>query len=139
MILLNADTVTFAVPVTGNTVALIKEPFTPSPDLVFGDLVEADFDAYGRIEAVPGSQQFSTDPANGDALLQLVPPVGGWRWETGSDFSFPQTIYGFVICKSGGDDLFASELLPTPITLTTAEQALVLPVVQLRLRNGSIT
>lgn len=119
-------------------IALIKEPFTPSPVLTFADVTPADFGGYAELEvgAVPPLE--SIDPVDGAALIDILPPAGGWRWETTNTTNLPQTIFGFCL-RNADDDLIASETLSTPVVLDGVNQTVVLDRVTLRLPAGAIS
>lgn len=116
MKLLAADTTTLA-NATANKIALIKAPFTPGPGLVFASLTLADFDGSTPLVVTSGVQPEGTDPITGDFIIDLKPPVTGFRWEVTGTTNLPQTIYGFALVNDAVDEVLASALLPAPIAL----------------------
>jgi len=120
-------------------VGLVKEPIVPGPGLAYGDLVFADFDGYAAKTPVAGVQPESVDPSNGDAILSIVPPAGGWRWETTGLTNLPQTIYGFALYNTAGTVLYAAEALAVPVELNGLNQSVNLPEVAMRFHQGLIT
>lgn len=141
--LLSADTLTFAA--TGDaapTVRLVKEPFTPSMQLTPAAMaaIEATFAGYAGIGAATGTQNTGQDPLSSDYLLQLKPPAGGFRWETGGGFTGTQTITGWYIGTSESPDtaLLYSALFTTPIVLTAPNQVIEIPSVELRYLVGGV-
>jgi len=137
-VLLGADTTTLAL-AANLKLGLIMAPFTPSPGLLFASLTLATFDGYTPLVPTPGTQPESLDPSNGDAIIDLADPVGGWRWETTGVTNLPQTIYGFLLYNSSTSLLYASELLPDPITLTAINQAIVLNRPTLRFAASGVS
>jgi hypothetical protein len=120
-------------------VALVKESFTPGPLLEDDELVYADFVGSTAKTPVNGNQAESLDPANGDALLDILPPSGGWLWECTTTPTPAQTIYGFALRNTVGPVLYASELLDQPVEISAANQSIFLPAVRLRFAQGFIS
>lgn len=139
MQLLAADATTLAPAVNANEMALIKEPFTPSPGLAIGDLTLADFDGSTPLNVGVGTQPEGLDPATGDSIITMIPPAGGWRWETTGVTNLPQTIYGVALTTDTGAALLATYALATPVTLTAVNQIVQLDPQTLRQLNGSIS
>lgn len=136
--LLAADTTTFADPGADTCphVILIKASFTPAPDLEWATLTdnEADFDGYiqAGIGAATGTQNTALDPLTADYLLQLKPPLGGFRWETAGLDNLPQTIYGFAIGNPDSAVLYYSARFPEAITLNGVNQVIEVEDAQIR-------
>lgn len=135
-ILLGADTATLSD--ADNKVGLIKAEFTPGDLLVPGEITPATFT--GSTFKVIGSATIteSLDPNNGDVLLDVPPPIGGWRWETSDTVGLPQTIFGFWLTNNDENVVLGAELLAAPIILTGANQSVVLNRVGFRFVAGSI-
>lgn len=121
-ILLAADATTLAPATDANKLALVMEPFTPSEDLAIGDLTLATFDGSTPIAVGVGTQPTGFDPSNKDLLIDLKPPVTGFRWETTGVTNLPQTIYGVALINDAGDLLLATERFPVAITLNAINQ-----------------
>src|SRR5262249_36978528 len=121
MKLLAADVATLA-PAEANTIILIKEAFTPTPNLILADVVLADFDGSEPKDGIAGAQPEGQDPNTGDFVIDIAPSAGGWRWETTGTTNLPQTIYGFCLTDADGTVLLASALLPSPQTLNLINQ-----------------
>jgi hypothetical protein len=136
--LLASDTTTFA-HATALRVGLVKDPFTPSDALVYGDVVLADFNGSTPKTPVPGTQPSANIPGTENFKITLSPPAGGWRWETVDLTNLPQTIYGFIVYSTTGPTLYASALLDEPVELNAADQAIVLPEVSLTFAQGMIS
>jgi hypothetical protein len=136
--LLAADTATLAQAADANVVALVMEEFNPSEASAIGDLTLSTFDGDTPLEAELGAQAEGLDPTNNDAIITILPPVGGWRWETTGTTNLPQTIYGFALVTDAGV-LLGCETLETPITLTGVNQVIQLPVVAFRQLANSLT
>jgi len=120
-------------------VILIKEPFTPGPDLVIGDLVEADFDGYTPLAKAGTSPVVTTDPATGDKIIRLPDPAGGWNWATTGVTNLPQTIYGFAVMNEAETVILCSETFDTPIVLTAVNQVVDIPRAELVLPKDSFS
>lgn len=136
--LLAADPTTLAPAGAANKIVLIKAPFTPSENTDIGTLAVADFDGSTPIAGATGTQPESLDPNTLDSLIDISPPLGGYRWETTGITNLPQTIYGYALVDDAGTSLLASELLPVPVNLTGVNQSLVLPRTYLRQLAGSV-
>jgi len=118
----------------------IKSPYTPEIGLLLGDIELADFTPVGDLQitqsAVPNA---SVDPETGDPMLTVVPPVGGWYWETADAVNLPQLIYGYAVINAAGDTLVAvTDPLPDPITLEAAGESLNAGILTFRLPLNSI-
>lgn len=120
--LLAADTATLAPAVNANKMILIKAPFSPSEALKFADLVAADFDGSTPLLAGTGTQAEALDPLTNDAIIDILPPAGGFRWETTGITNLPQTIYGYALCDNGLTTVLCAAVFETPITLTAINQ-----------------
>jgi len=105
-------------------VHLSMAPFTPEPDLGVGDVIEATFDGYAELSAPAGAQHAFTDPTTGQRIVQMIPPAGGWHWETSGVTDLPMTIYGFYVTDLADAVVLGSALLVPPIVLTGSGQAL---------------
>lgn len=131
--LLAEDAATLAPATLGNKIALIKSPFVPAEPLVPGDLVFADFDGSSPLVLGTGTQYEGIDPITGEQVITLKEPAGGLRFETTGTTHLPQTIYGYALLSSDLATLHATALLPAPVTLTAANQFLVLDSAGFRL------
>jgi len=137
--LLAASTTTLAQAADPNHVVLIMEPFTPGENLVAADIEPASFDGSTPIEVELGTQLEGLDPATGDAIITIGPPVGGWRWETTGTTNLPQTIYGVALMNEAETVLFASMAFPEPIVLTALNQVINVNALTIRQLAGSMT
>lgn len=122
MQLLAADAATLAPAANANKIALVKAAFVPAETLVFADLDLADFDGSTPILGNTGAQPEGLDPATNDSLVDITPPVTGYRFETTGVTNLPQTIYGFALVNNAADTLLASGLFDAPIELTAINQ-----------------
>jgi hypothetical protein len=134
--LLAEDTTTLAA-VAVLHLHLAKSPFTPNPGLDIGTLTEADFDGYGPIDVVAGSQLFFTDPATGLVTVELKSPAGGWHFACTGVTNLPQTIYGFYVTDNADAVLYGAQLLDTPITISASGQAFDVPNPRYNFSNNS--
>lgn len=121
-------------------ITLIKAPFTPSPTILPADLTAADFNGSTPISLTAGARPDNFDPATGDRLVNLVPPAGGYLWTTVDATSLPQTIYGVSVGTGvlPAGNLFGTFLLDTPVTLTGADQQVLVPDITFRLLASGI-
>jgi hypothetical protein len=136
--LLAADTTTLA-EALGPRMYLAQNNFAPSENSVIGDVQAADFDGFAAIHCTPGTQPEGYDPTTLDSVIDLSPPVGGFRWITTGVTHLPETIYGFYLTNAAGTVLLASQLFDTPIVLTAASQVIDLGDARLRLLANSIS
>lgn len=120
--LLAADADTFAPAADENKIALIMSDFTPSETLTIGSLTLATFDGSTPIAGTVGAQQTGLDPANGDQILTIKDPAGGYRWITTGVTNLPMDIYGFILLNDAGDEWYAIEKFDSPIHLDAVGQ-----------------
>lgn len=114
--LLAADVDTFA-PVAANKIALIASNFTPEENLDLGTLTLASFTGSTPLAGASGAQEAGIDPLTGDQKITNLAPAGGWRWECTAAPVAPETIYGYIIINSAGDDWVAVALFDTPYSI----------------------
>jgi hypothetical protein len=108
-------------------VGLITAPFTPSVDLLMGDLTIGALPGLTPMNGVTGSQNESVDPDSGSPLVDVKPPAGGFRWETQEGFEGPVSIYGFALGNRAFNVLYGTQLLHDPIVLTSVNEAITAP------------
>lgn len=132
------DTVSLA-NVSPPKVALIIAPFVPSIDLDAASLTFGNVFGLAPLACVAGTQNEGVDPVNGDLLIDMKPPAGGWRWETGIGFTGPVVVYGFGLVDNSLANLYGSQLFPTPITLTDVNQVVEIERVRFRIDSAKIT
>lgn len=114
-------------------VTLIKANFTPGAGTDIASLTPADFTGSAAKTAPSGAQQAFVDAGTGRRIVQLIEPVGGWHWVATDAVNLPQTIYGFVVTNDDDSETYGSELLPTPIEILEAGQAVDLDQVRFTL------
>jgi len=137
-----ADTVPTALIATGlggvtdGRVGLVKQSFTPSEDLVFADLIPADFN--GAAAVGHSTPTWGVDPLTNERVLNVPPLAGGFHWETVDTTNLPQTIYGYMLYNSDTTELLGCALFDTPIVLNAANQPVDIPAVQFRFPAGFI-
>jgi len=136
--LLAADTTTLAQVGLVN-LHLAKEPFTPGPELVIGDLTEADFDGYAPLAVDSATAQVFIDPASGDTIIQLDEPGGGWFWETTGVTNLPQTIHGAYLTNSANAVVYGAELIDEEPELSDTNMGVSLPYIRFRVNAESLT
>jgi hypothetical protein len=79
------------------------------------------------------------DPSDGSINIGLIPPAGGWRWETSGSGTFPQTVYGFSVFDGDSGEFYGCELLDEPIQFTAINQSLYIPEIKFRISAGAMT
>lgn len=136
-VLLAADT-TYLANATAMKVGLITAPFTPSIDRLMGDLTISAVTNLTPIAGVAGTQENSKDPVTGELIVEVKPPAGGFRWNTGSGFPGPVTVYGFALGNGAMNLLYGTESLPTPIILTADFQTVEAPSLTFRIDSTQI-
>jgi len=124
--LLAADT-TYLANATAMKVSLITQPFTPSIDRILADLTLDAAAPLAAIAAVAGAQNTGKDPVNGNSVIEIKPPAGGFRWNTGVAFAAPVTVYGFALTNGGITTLYGTETLDPPVALNGDNQQLLAP------------
>lgn len=120
---------------SGGYVALIQQPFTPSPNLALLDLTLADFDGSTPLKSGADVPNFSLDPLTGNYWGTVVAPAGGWYWEVSGATNLQQTIYGFAFLDHDKAVLIAAELLPTPVTLHVVSESITIFTVRFQLSS----
>lgn len=126
--LLAADSVSFSSSPDGLHVRLFKSPITPTGSMDTATFAShfADFDGGNALAAEDGDANVAVDGGNGNNSVELVPPLGGFRWSVSGSDNLPQTIYGYVVMNTGETVVLFADLLPAPITLTGVGQVIEL-------------
>jgi len=135
--LLAADT-TILANASAMKLALITQPFTESLDRLAGDLTMASASPLAPVAATAGAQENGVDPVTGELKVEVKPPAGGFRWETGTGFSGPVTIYGYALTNNAGSSLIGMQALADPITLTGDNQSHTAPAIEFRIDPSKI-
>jgi hypothetical protein len=115
-------------------VCLIKAPFLLDENLVAGGFSYANFAGNANLPIGLNDQQVGIDPASLQQLITLVPPAGGWRWETTGLGNLPQTIYGFVVVTNpsvGPSVLIGMQTFLNPVHLSEAGQEIVIDAIEM--------
>jgi hypothetical protein len=120
--LLGADTATLAPAANANVIALFMNDISPTEATVLGDLVLSTFDGNAPLEVGLNAQPVALDPANNDAIIDMVPPITGFRWVTSGVTNLPQTIYGYALLTHLNAAYLAAKRLDTPVVLTAVGQ-----------------
>jgi hypothetical protein len=130
--LVSADTTMLAA-AAAPKVHLASAAFAPGLGLTVGSFTEATFQGYAALAAgATGAQTRYFDPATGNQLVEIKPPVGGWIFSCTGTTGLPQTIYGYYLTDNGTANLYASALLTGgPVTITASGQAVELANVRL--------
>lgn len=100
---------------------LIQNAFTPGPDLVPGDLTEADFDGYAAEAALAYDSAYVAS----DGTYRIAPPSVNFQ-STGN--TTPNVLYGWAVLNTGGTVVEYSGLFDDPISIANADDGVtVLP------------
>ena len=129
--LLAADTTTLA-PVAANKIALVAAAFTPSENLVIGDLTLATFTGSAPIAGAAGAQQVGNDPVTGEQVITILSPVGGYRFECSVAPASPEVIFGFALVDNAAALLLGVAVLASPITIRAVGDFVDLGAVEMR-------
>jgi len=105
-----------------NVIALVMSPFTENENMVVGDITLATFTGSTPIEGTTGAQTTGIDPVTQQQVIEIKPPLGGYRWETTDTVNLPQTIYGYALLTNDLATLLAIKTFDDPITLQDADQ-----------------
>jgi len=100
-------------------------------------LTEATFTGSTAKNCGIGTAQVYYDTVTGRRVVQILEPAGGWTWICTADPVAPETIYGYYLTDNADGDLYGAALLPTPITIQSAGQAVILPNVGLQFLTSS--
>jgi len=119
---LASDTATLAQAAAPNHMVLIMEPFNPSEAIVAADLTPATFDGATPLEVVLGTQASGFEPGTDDSRIDILPPIGGFRWETTGITNLPQTIHGYALMNEAQTVVYATAIFETPKVLTAINQ-----------------
>jgi len=131
--LLAADPTTLAPAANANEIALVSAAFTPSENMVIGDLTLASFVGSTPIVGATGAQQAGIDPVTSEQVITILAPAGGWRWECTTAPGTPQTVYGFALTTHLGAVLLAVALLPTPVVISAVGDFVDLGAITMRI------
>jgi len=115
--LLAANAATLAPVSDPNEINLISAPFTPTEDLVIGDLTLASGDGLDAIPGATGAQLVGIDPITQEQVITIKEPAGGWRFQLTGPKSPAVTIYGFALTTEAAAALLGTQTLPEPITV----------------------
>jgi len=109
----------------GLKVALIKAPFSATPDLVIGDVTLADYTGYAAQTVAFGP---AYDDPTGQPTMAAVPALIFQP----TDAMSPNTIYGHCLVNTGGTTLYGAEVFNAPFNLPDQfSQLNDTPIVQL--------
>jgi hypothetical protein len=116
--LLAADTTTLAPAVNANKMALIAAPFALTENLTLASLTLASGGGLDPITGNAGAQEVAVDPVTNEQVVQISPPVGGFRWVSSGGGPYPKNIYGYCLVDNGVATLLGATLFSAPIVLT---------------------
>lgn len=119
---------------------LVKVPFVPSASLTVADVTPADFGGSASLSNTSAVILTYLDPATGEWIIEVPPPIGGWHWQTTSGVTnLPQTIYGWACADNTSMILYGTGLLPAPQLLNANHQGIDVPAVNFRLNQSALT
>jgi hypothetical protein len=104
-------------PVT--VISLVISPFVPGPDVSIADLTQATFDGSSQLSIPTQPQIVVLDNETGRLGILLKEPVGGYKWVCTADPDPAQIVYGYAVYSSEDDVTFFTELLPSPVTISS--------------------
>jgi len=136
MTLLGHDTASFQL--NGNGVTLVPAAFTPGDAFMATFPTQPTTGGLGTLEQGADTPQTTVDPATGQIVTTIFPPVGGWRWVSSDTVGLPVTIHGFVYAQESEGTVLACQLFDVPITITASGQEITIPEVAMRLPFGVI-
>jgi hypothetical protein len=116
-----------AIPTDPPVVKLVAKDFDEEDIDVLADLPEGFLPAttglITGISAVGGEQLESVDPDNGNPLIQLKSPVGGFRFETTAIPTAPDVVRGYVVLNAGATEILLVNKFENPVTFDDINQA----------------
>jgi hypothetical protein len=115
--LLAANAATLAPAADPNEINLIAADFTPTENLVIGDLTLASGDGLDAIPGATGTQLVGIDPVTQEQIVTIKEPAGGWHWQLTGPKTPAVTIYGFALTTEAAAALLATQKLDVPITV----------------------
>jgi hypothetical protein len=118
-------------------VNLISSAFVPSPALTPAGLTRPTTGGLQPILSATGTD-VSSDPQNGDLIIHMNPPIGGWRWETSDTVGLNVTIFGFMLSDDSFTVNLGAQLLDQSIVFTGIGQEMVIPKVEFRINPAVI-
>lgn len=130
--LLAADAATLAPAANANKVHLMKAPFVPDYGTPFNAADEATFTGGAAKSAGLAAQPTYRDPVNGEYVIDLKEPVGGWVWVCTADPAAPETIYGVVVTDNASAVVLGSGLLDEPVEIASSGDGVDIGDVQFR-------
>lgn len=101
---------------------LFKNDFTPGPDVVIGDFVEADFSGYAFITGAPFPTAPKFDPTQGAYFLSPL-----FLFTSDDPITVTNTIFGWYITTAGGV-LLLCERFAEEVEMGEPNQALPLTI-----------
>jgi hypothetical protein len=121
----------------GWQVFLVKNSFAPGPTLSIASLVPASFTGSDPIFGIGLSLQ--QDPETLQYCIRADPFLQSWAWRVSTNDDLPQTIYGAAFAIGDTSVLWASMLLPRPITLTGEPQYILIEPEAFRFSLSSLS
>ncbi len=133
--LLASDVLLLHFPTDFPKLHLIIAPFTESEGIDPATLTLATSGGLAAIVAAVGPHQESIDPATGEILVRVKPPVGGWVHELSATPDEDIIIYGYILTDNAGEvAILVHEYAEDDrVTLNLANQSHLVPEVAFRL------
>lgn len=138
MTALAADATSLAPASDANKVALVTNPWSPTPASVKADVTLASGNGLDPLAGATGAQETAVDPTTGDLVITITEPAGGYNWVSSGSITSPITIYGFVLLDSTLATYLGGQLLSTPIVISAPGQLIDIGNATFRLPSGSL-
>lgn len=116
--LLSADASTLAPATNANKIALIIAPFSPTEDLVIGDLTLATAGGLAAVAGATGAQTVGIDPVTLEQRIQIKPPAGGYKWISSGGGPYPIAVYGYALIDNAAATLLGVQTFNPPINVS---------------------
>lgn len=136
MTLLAGDSTTLA-QTSGVSVHLCSNSIAPALGTTLNQLTECTFAGYAAIRAQGGAQDQYQSLTNGNYVVELNPPAGGFVFNVGNITS-AQQITGYYVTDAAVSTLYCCNALPGgSVTATTSGQAIDLGPLTLTFNQAS--
>jgi hypothetical protein len=133
--LLASDPTTLAPVANAVHIHLAVNAFTPGPNLLITNFVEATYPGSAAKSAGVGPQQNFVDALTGQRTVQLIEPVGGWHWVATGLTNLPQDVYGIYVTDNADLIVYGSSRFDGPIPISAIGQAIDVPQVRFTFFN----
>lgn len=119
---------------SGLKIRLVKAEFDPFDGAIaVADLTQPVTAGLAQITSGTGTQLESIDPDTGEIIIEIKPPVGGFRFETTAVPASTETVLGYAVLNNAGDTVLGSALFEEPVEFSAINQAHTIGVIQFRI------